>query len=61
MRLKDKNKMHLLNQLNEWSMDAFYANKSNYEQDDWGNYKGFNYRKFEATLKILRRLIREIK
>jgi hypothetical protein len=61
MMLKDKNKMYVLDQLNEWAMSAYYDNRSTFETDDLGNYKGKEYRKFEATLKILRRLIRKIK
>ncbi len=59
MRLKDKNKMYILDQLNEWAMSAYYDNRSNFETDDMGNHTGKEYRRFEATLKILRKLLRD--
>ena len=59
MRLKDKNKMYVLNQLNEWAMSAYCDNRSNFETDSMGNHKGKEYRRFEATLKILRKLLRD--
>ena len=61
MKLKQINKDNLVENLIDWHTEAYYANRYIFEKDQLENYKGKEYIKFEAMLKIIKKLIREAK
>ena len=61
MRLNQKTKDRLIENLIDWHTEAYYANRSTFEYTDNGVDIGKNYIQFEAMLKIIKRLIREAK
>jgi len=61
MKLKQINKDNLVESLVDWHTEAFYADRSLFKTNDDGAEIGKDYIKFEAMLKIIKRLIREAK
>jgi hypothetical protein len=61
MKLKQISKDNLVESLVDWHMEAFYAERSSFKTNDDGAEIGKDYIKFEAMLKIIKKLIREAK
>ena len=61
MKLKQINKDLLIQNLIDWHTEAYYANRSSFKTNDDGADIGKDYIKFEAMLKIIKKLIREAK
>lgn len=61
MKLNQRNKDNLIEALIDWHTEAYYANRYFFEKDKDENDKGKEYIKFEAMLKIIKKLIREAK
>jgi len=61
MKLKQISKDNLVESLVDWHTEAFYADRSLFKTNDDGAEIGKDYIKFEAMLKIIKRLIREAK
>jgi hypothetical protein len=61
MKLKQRNKDNLVESLVDWHTEAYYADRSLFKTNDDGAEIGKDYIKFEAMLKIIKRLIREAK
>jgi len=59
MKLNQRNKDNLIESLIDWHTEAYYANRSLFKTNDEGADVGKDYIKFEAMLKIIKRLIRE--
>jgi len=59
MKLNQSNKDNLIESLIDWHTEAYYANRSLFKTNDEGADVGKDYIKFEAMLKIIKRLIRE--
>ena len=61
MKLKQISKDNLVESLVDWHTEAFYAEGSSFKTNDDGAEIGKDYIKFEAMLKIIKKLIREAK
>ncbi len=61
MKLKQTSKDNLVESLVDWHTEAFYAERSSFKTNDDGAEIGKDYIKFEAMLKIIKKLIREAK
>ena len=61
MKLKQISKDKLVESLVDWHTEAFYAERSSFKTNDDGAEIGKDYIKFEAMLKIIKKLIREAK
>jgi len=61
MKLKQISKDNLVESLVDWHTEAFYADRSLFKTNDDGAEIGKDYIKFEAMLKIIKKLIREAK
>ena len=61
MKLKQISKDNLVESLVDWHTEAFYAERSSFKTNDDGAEIGKDYIKFEAMLKIIKKLIREAK
>jgi len=61
MKLKQISKDNLVESLVDWHTEAFYADRSSFKTNDDGAEIGKDYIKFEAMLKIIKKLIREAK
>ena len=61
MKLKQISKDNLVKSLVDWHTEAFYAERSSFKTNDDGAEIGKDYIKFEAMLKIIKKLIREAK
>ena len=61
MKLKQISKDNLVESLVDWHTEAFYAERSSFKTNDDGAEMGKDYIKFEAMLKIIKKLIREAK
>ena len=61
MKLNQRNKDDLIEALIDWHTEAYYANRYIFEKDQLENHKGKEYIKFEAMLKVIKKLIREAK
>jgi hypothetical protein len=61
MKLKQISKDNLIESLVDWHTEAFYADRSSFKTNDDGAEIGKDYIKFEAMLKIIKKLIREAK
>lgn len=59
MKLSEKSRFRLLQNLSEWHEDAYYANRSNFECEEDGVDKGKNYIQFIAMYRIIKKLIKE--
>ena len=59
MKLKQISKDNLVESLVDWHTEAFYAERSSFKTNDDGAEIGKDYIKFEAMLKIIKKLIRE--
>jgi hypothetical protein len=59
MKLKQRNKDNLVESLVDWHTEAYYADRSLFKTNEDGADVGKDYIKFEAMLKIIKRLIRE--
>jgi hypothetical protein len=61
MKLKQRSKDNLVESLVDWHTEAFYAERSSFKTNDDGAEIGKDYIRFEAMLKIIKKLIRESK
>ena len=61
MKLNQRNKDDLIEALMDWHTEAYYANRYLFDKDENENDVGKNYIKFEAMLKVIKKLIREAK
>ena len=61
MKLNQRTKDNLVESLVDWHTEAYYANRSSFKTNDDGADIGKDYIKFEAMLKIIKKLIREAK
>jgi hypothetical protein len=61
MKLKQRSKDNLVESLVDWHTEAFYAERSSFKTNDDGAEIGKDYIRFEAMLKIIKKLIREAK
>ena len=61
MKLKQISKDNLVESLVDWHTEAFYAERASFKTNDDGAEIGKDYIKFEAMLKIIKKLIREAK
>ena len=61
MKLKQISKDNLVESLVDWHTEAFYAERSSFKTNNDGAEIGKDYIKFEAMLKIIKKLIREAK
>jgi len=61
MKLSEKSRFRLFQNLSEWHEDAYYANRSTFEYTDNGVDIGKNYIQFIAMYRIIKKLIKEAK